>query len=104
MMDSTVTAVLRLWEHELSRKEIARRLNISFQKVTKILVTAGALETPESKLYTQGYSLAQIAAALDETERAAFPRIPYAKGMYGAEYPTTNALRIRKCREGKKTD
>ncbi len=104
MMDATFSSVLRLWEQELSRKEIARRLNISFQKVTKILVTAGALETPESKLYAQGYNLAQIAAALGETERAAFPRVPYAKGMYGAEYPSINALRIRKCREGKTTD
>lgn len=104
MMDTTVSSVLRLWEQELSRKEIARRLGISFQKVTKILVTAGALETPESRLYAQGYSLAQIAAALGEKEHAAFPRVPYEKGMYGAEYPSINARRIRKCREGKKGD
>ena len=39
MMDATYTAVSRLWEQQLSQKEISRRLGISEQKVRKILIT-----------------------------------------------------------------
>nr|DAG56365.1 MAG TPA: Protein of unknown function (DUF1670) [Caudoviricetes sp.] len=99
MMDATYTAVLRLWEQEHSIKDISRRLNISHGKVLKILVTAGAVETAESKMYSQGKSTAEISEALNKSEKAVSCRIPYEKGMYGAEYPTINALRIRKCRE-----
>ena len=99
MMDATYTAVLRLWEQNPSRKDIARRLNISHGKVLKILVTAGALETEESKLYIQGKTIPEIAQILGKSEKAVFCRVPYEKGMYCAEYPTINALRIRKCRE-----
>lgn len=80
-------------------KDIARRLNISHGKVLKILVTAGALETEESKLYIQGKTVPEIAQILGKTENAVFCRVPYEKGMYGSEHPTINALRIRKCRE-----
>ena len=99
MMDATYTAVLRLWEQNPSMRDIARRLNISHGKVLKILVTAGALETDESKLYVQGKTVPEIAQILGKSEKAVFCRVPYEKGMYGAEYPTINALRIRKCRE-----
>lgn len=98
MMDATYTAVLRLWEQNPSMKDIARRLNISHGKVLKILVTAGALETDESKLYVQGKTVPEIAQILGKSEKAVFCRVPYEKGMYGAEYSTINALRIRKCR------
>lgn len=40
----------------------------------------------------------EIAQILGKSEKAVFCRVPYEKGMYGAEYPTINALRIRKCR------
>ena len=40
----------------------------------------------------------EIAETLGKSEKAVSCRIPYEKGMYGAEYPTINALRIRKCR------
>ena len=99
MMDVTFTAVLRLWEQNPSMKDIARRLNISHGKVLKILVTAGAVETTESKLYAAGKTLPEIAQILEKSEGAVFCRVPYEKGMYSAEYPTINALRIRKCRE-----
>ena len=97
-MDATYTAVLRLWEQNLSRKDIARRLNISHGKVLKILVPDGDLETEESKLYIQGKTVTEIAQILGKSEKAVFCRVPYEKGMYGSEYPTLNALRIRTCR------
>lgn len=99
MMDSTFTAVLRLWEQDLSQKEIARRLNLSEQKVRRILVTAGAIQTEESKLHSQGQTVEEIAAALGKTVKAVQARIPYDKGMYNSEYPTINAMRIRKTRK-----
>ena len=99
MMDAAFTAALRLWEQDLSQKEIARRLNISEQKVRRILVTAGAIQTEESKLHAQGQTVEEIAAALGKTVKAVQTRIPYDKGMYNSEYPTINALRIRKTRK-----
>ena len=101
MMDAGFQTVLRLWEQEASQKEIARRLRISPQKVCKILVTAGAIETEESKLQKQGLTVTQIAERLEKSEKAVIARIPYDKGIYNAEYPTRNALKIRKCREKK---
>ena len=103
MMDATYTAVLRLYEQELTRAEIARRLNLSEKKVLKILVTAGAMETEESRLYKKGLTVAEIAQRLGKTEKNVNNRIPYEKGMYNAEYPSTNAIRIRKSRKGEKT-
>lgn len=98
MMDATFTSVLRLWEQRLSQKEISRRLDISEQKVRRILLTAGAIETDESRLYDRGMPVADIAAKLGKSEKAVIQRLPYSKGMYGAEYPSLNALKIRQCR------
>ena len=77
MMDATYTAVLRLWEQNPSMRDISRRLNISGGKVQKILVTAGALETDESKLYVQGKTVPEIAQILGKSEKAVFCRVPY---------------------------
>lgn len=101
MMDATFQSVLRLWEQNTSQKEIARRLRISEQKVCKILVTAGAIETEESKLQKQGMTVTQIAERLEKSEKSVICRLPYDKGIYKAEYPTRNAMKIRKCRENK---
>lgn len=99
MMDVTYTAVLRLWKQKISQREIARRLNISQQKVKKILVTAGAIDTEEAKLYRTGLAVEQIAQKLGKSEKAVLTMLPYIKGMYNAEYPTIQALRTRKSRE-----
>lgn len=98
MMDATVQSVVRLWEQEYSRKEIARRMRISEQKVCKILVTVGAIETDEAMMFRDGYTVSQIAELLEKSEKAVIARIPYQKCIYDAEYPTINAIRIRKCR------
>ena len=104
MMDAAFTAVSRLWEQECSQKEIARRLNLSEAKVRKILITIGAVETEESKLYAQGRTQEEIADMLGKTVGAVNSRIPYGKGIYNAEYPSINAIKIRKCRETKKNE
>ena len=102
MMDATVTAVIRLREQGCSIAEIARRVNVAHTKVTQILVTAGLYETEEARLYAQGLSVPEIAEKLGKSEKAVFPRVPYSKGMYNAEYPSTNALKIRTSRRKEK--
>ena len=99
MMDATIQSVIRLWEQELSQKEISRRLKISEQKVCKILVTVGAIETVESRMIKSGLTVSEIAEKLGKSEKSVICRIPYEKGIYNAEYPTINAIRIRKCRD-----
>lgn len=99
MMDATFAAVARLWEQHCSVREIARRLGISDCKARKILITLGARDTDESRLYASGLSVEEIAARLGKSRNAVLARIPYIKGQYGAEYPTVNALRIRRSRE-----
>lgn len=101
-MDGIQLSVLRLREQGASVKEICRRTGLSNTKVVKILVTLGATVTDEYALQQQGLSIPEIAAKLEKSERAVANRLPYTKGMYMAEYPTVNALRIRKCKEKKK--
>lgn len=99
MLDATVTSVIRLREQHLSVKEISRRLNIGHQKVLQILVTAGLEETDESLLFRQGKTVDEICDLLGKSRKSVLPRLPYTKGQYNAEYPTINAMRIRKCRD-----
>lgn len=73
-------------------------------KVRKILLTVGLIETEESKFLKQGLTVEEIARKLGKTVGAASGRIPYAKGMYNAEYPSENALKIRETRNKKGED
>lgn len=98
-MDATFTAVARLWKQKCSQREIANRLSISEPKVRKILITIGAIKTDESQLFATGLSIEEIADKLGKSPKAGLGRLPYTKGQYGAEYPSINALRIRKSRE-----
>lgn len=105
-MDTLVTSALRLNEQGLSVAGIARRLKISEQKTRKILITAGAWSSPLSlkiaKMMEGGKSIDEIAESLGITRNAVLSYTPYDRGMHNAEYPTINALRIRKCRQNKK--
>ena len=64
-------------------------------------MTVGLIETEESKFLKQGLTVEEIAKKLGKTVKAVSGRIPYEKGMYNAEYPSENALQIRKTREKK---
>ena len=101
-MDATFLAVSRLWEQGESQKTIARRLNLSAGKVRKILVTIGAYESDITKLYNAGWTPEAIAQHTGKSSQAVNTHIPYEKGIYDAEYPTINALRIRKTRAKQK--
>lgn len=97
-MDITIKSVLQLWEQGCSRKEIERRVNISHNKVVQILVTYGYIKTAESELAAQGKSVEEICDILQKSRQSVLCRLPYQKGMYNAEYPSKNALKIRKTR------
>lgn len=104
MMDSTFLAVSRLWEHGESLRGIAHRLNLSEGKVRKILVTLGAYETDITRLYSAGMPPEAIAKRTGKSLKAVNAHIPYGKGMYGAEYPTKNAIKIRNTRTKQKQE
>lgn len=105
-MDRIFTSTLRLSEQGVSLKQIGRQLGISEQKVRKILITAGAWSSETSKkissLVESGKSLDEIQAFTGLTRNAVLSYLPYERGMQNAEYPTVNALRIRKYRQNKK--
>nr|DAD84738.1 MAG TPA: Protein of unknown function (DUF1670) [Siphoviridae sp. ctqED62] len=101
-MDATFLAVSRLWEQGESRKTISRSLNLSEGKVRKILVTLGAYESDITRMFRSGMAPDIIAQRTGKSLQAINTHIPYDKGMYGAQYPTKNALKIRKTREKQK--
>lgn len=97
-VDSTVAAVVDMWASGSSMKGIVRQLGLSLSKVRRILVDNGLVDTDESLLYADGYTSAEIAQMMGKTKNAVQGRIPYEKGMYNRDSPTTNAMRIRACR------
>ena len=98
--DSITQAVIRLYDVEgCAIKAISKRLQISHSLVTKILVTAGSLETEESRLFDLGYSKEEIMRKLNKSSSAVCCRIPYTKGRYMSDDPSENALNIRRSRE-----
>lgn len=92
-------AVSKLWRQGYSLNEISRKMQINLQKTRKILITLGEIDTEEAVLFRQGLTQKEIAEKLQKTESAVNARLPYGKGMYNAEYPSRNALKIRKSRE-----
>jgi DNA-binding CsgD family transcriptional regulator len=98
LLDSTVAMTIGIWATGGSMKQVMRKLGISMPKVRRILVDNGLIDTEESLLYADGHSPAEIAQMMNKTKNAVQGRLPYQKGMYNKDNPTTNALRIRACR------
>lgn len=98
--------VIRLYRLGASRRDIAKSLKISDNKVRKILITAG--ESPVSKtgdrvlkLFEKGFSQKEICEILGLSKSAVNSHIPYTKSIYNSDSPTINAERIRECRKKK---
>lgn len=104
-MDALQQTVVRLFEQGLSIKKIAVRTDSSEQKIRKILISLGLYTSEIAKniadMTAQGMGIKQIADALGISQKAVQAHMPYIKGAYGKEYPSINALRIRKCRAKK---
>ena len=105
-MDALFSSVIRLYEQENSLRQISKRLHISEQKARKILITCGMWDSTLSRtinnMFSSGKTQAQIAKELGMKEKTVNSYLPYTRGMQNAEYPSMNALRIRKYREKKK--
>ena len=85
-----------------SLDKVSVEFGISEAKVRKILITEGVYENDTSKqvkkLYDKGKTTQEIAKILKLSKSCINMYLPYKKGVYRSEYPTINALRIRKCR------
>lgn len=95
--------IVKAYENVHSIKKVACEFGISEAKVKKILVSKRAFESETSKrvieLSVAGKSAQEIAKILSVSKSCVNMYLPYKKGVYGSEYPTINALRIRKCRK-----
>jgi len=101
-MDSIVEKIASLYDQGLTMKAIASKTDYSEYKVRKILISTGRYSSQRTAeinaLLNTGLSAPQIADKLGVSEKAISAFLPYTKGMYSAEAPTQNALRIRKHR------
>jgi predicted DNA-binding protein YlxM (UPF0122 family) len=94
--------VVSAYEKEGSLKKVAKLFDVSEQKIRKILIDAGAYESDMSiqvkDLHKQGFSVEEIAGKLKVSKSAVSGYLPYTKGVYMGENPSSNAIKIRKCR------
>lgn len=95
--------VVQAYNTEGSIKKVAALFRISEQKVRKILIDAGEYESDRAgevkDLYEQGFSVEDIADKLGKSAVSGY--LPYSKGLYLSETPSSNAIKIRKCRANK---
>ena len=97
--------IVQAYNTEGSIKKVAALFRISEQKVRKILIDADLYESDMSvqvkDLYEQGFSVEDIADKLGVSKSAVSGYLPYSKGLYLGENPSSNAIKIRKCRAKK---
>lgn len=101
-MPTLMESVADLFRHGASQREIAAQYGVSAQKVRKLLITAGLIETREAQLLAEGLTPAEIGERLRKSPSGVSANLPYTKGEYGTVDPTVNALRIRASRARKK--
>lgn len=100
--DSSRLTILQMYKARYSRSAIRKKTGISAFKINKILVDAGLIETKESVLYKQGYSIEEISDLLGVAKNVVCKKVPYEHSIYNSSAPSKNAERIRKFREKKK--
>jgi len=102
-ISATAQEIIDTYAKTDSLKETARICGVNWQKVRKILITAGKYENDESRtiaeLYKSGLAVDEIASRLGLTAKAVNNYLPYTKGEYKSDSPTDNAIAIRKHRE-----
>ena len=97
--------IVQSYNIEGSIKKVAALFRISEQKVRKVLIDAGEYESDMSvqvkDLHEQGFSVEDIADKLGVSKSAVSGYLPYSKGLYLGKNPSSNAIKIRKCRANK---
>lgn len=90
------TATLLSKEHQI---------DIAYQKVRKILITAGVYENPTSReinrLFAEGNTVLEIAKLLDMSPISVHGYLPYQKGLYRGPERSKSALRSERYRKKK---
>ncbi len=86
-----------------SLRETSSFFGFSLGKCRKILITTGDYSSPLSLkvagLLEEGQSPEEISSELGISNAAVNSYLPYSKGIYNADAPSTNSLAIRKWRE-----
>lgn len=86
-----------------SMNKTAAAFQISWQKVRKILISAGVYNSEKSdqirEMVTNGMEPSEIASKLKIRINTVNSYLPYSKAEYNKEFPSPNALKIRKFRE-----
>lgn len=90
-----------------SIKRTASELNVCHSTVRRVLIEAGLYTSQRAedvcRLHEKGLSPDQIAENLKITRNAVMAYLPYNRGYQLGRNKSVNALRIRACRERKKT-
>lgn len=97
--EPTAIYAMELYLSGMSINAILSETGLNYQKVTKILVTAGFIQTEEARLFREGKTVSEIAEILGEPVKRVSYLVPYTKGIYSRENATENAKHIRKMRE-----
>lgn len=100
--------ILRSYRITKSIKRTARELEVSECTVHKALLSAGVISTPLSErikeLIAAGMPQKDIAKLLHTSISQVSKHTLYSKGSYLNDNKSINALRIKKCRERKKSE
>ena len=91
-----------------SIKRTARELNVCHSNGRRVLIEAGLYTSQRAedgcRLHEKGLSPDQIAESLKIPRNAVMAYLPYNRGYQLGRNKSVNALRIRACRERKKTN
>jgi len=95
--------IIDIYKETKSIKDTSKNLNISTVKVRKVLITEGLWRSRTSdevgRLYANGLSVEEIAAKLFTSPKNVQAYIPYARGIYGEENRSDDAVRSDEYRE-----
>lgn len=101
-MEKICEIVYNLYQSEYPIKRISKQLSISEAKAMKILVTLGCTPSDTAKtvkeMLDEKKTKEEIATALNISIKSLSKYIPYEKGIYNLNFPSKNAMQIRKSR------
>lgn len=100
-----IEEIIEIYNKTDSLRETAAICGINWQKVRKILITAGKYENEITdkiaELHKMGLNNDEIAHRLNIARGSLNSYLPYEKGIYNLTDPSDNALKIRKYRKNK---